>query len=178
MIGQRVSYGRARKLYRQQPSVQTSVQAPPPPPPPSPPPAPPALAPVVRESRPELTPEDVRRFVLRHYGLSVDALQGRLRTPALMDARGMIVHVCRLMTDASYPQITRVVRGPDVLHTSMLTAHNRMRRELLAREDLRQTLRTLIMTIDLATPGWIKRTRPGQGEGYAIEGEPVEGGAA
>lgn len=58
--------------------------------------------------------------------------QGRHRQVVL--ARGLIVELCRRLTNRSYPEIARAMRRPN--HSSVITAHNRIRERMRAEERL------------------------------------------
>ena len=63
----------------------------------------------------------------RHTGCSIEDVLGRSRMPNIVLARELIVHIAYAESNLSYPQITRTIRGPNVGHSTTITAHKRFK---------------------------------------------------
>ena len=115
-----------------------------------------------------LTLEDVRREVLRHYGVRLGEFQGRSRHPALVEARGVFVVLCKRTRNlrVSYPEIARAMRGEDGNHSTAITAMRRMEKRMARDRDLCRQVERVQQAVDVV------RGALGCGVGpYRVEGE-------
>lgn len=131
------------------------------------------MAVLARRAPRALTLLDVRREVLRFYGITLAEFMGPGRHPTVVEARGVFVVLCKRERNlrVSYPEITRAMRGEDVLHTTAITAMRRMERNMPADEGLRRRVAAVQGMVDLVRCdiGAMGPARPG----YRLGGRGV-----
>ncbi len=75
---------------------------------------------LIKESRKILSVEEIQQTVGRHFHVKVADLKAKKRTKELVLPRQVSMHLCRQLTDRSYPDIGRSFGGRD--HTTVMHA--------------------------------------------------------
>lgn len=89
--------------------------------------------------RPPTRIAEVLMVVSTRMAVGIDELAARTRHPRVVWARAIIVHVARLYTTQSYPEIARAIGRPN--HSTVVTAHFRLMHHLkLERGDKLRTV--------------------------------------
>jgi len=92
--------------------------------------------------RPELTAEAIIETVARHYGTSVDALQGKGRRRSVAMPRQVAMYLMREETGASLAEIGQHLGGRD--HTTVLYGYDKMAQEIEVDAHLRREILGLL----------------------------------
>ncbi len=100
---------------------------------------------IIGPERPRITTEGIQRAVADYFDLSEDAIRGRRRTASVALPRQIAMYLSRELTEFSLKEIGARFGGKD--HTTVLHAHEKVKR--LASEDsqVRSTVEKLIHTI-------------------------------
>ncbi|MFQ5905402.1 MAG: chromosomal replication initiator protein DnaA [bacterium] len=100
---------------------------------------------IVGPERPRITAEGIQRVVADYFDLSEDAIRGKRRTASVALSRQIAMYLCRELTDLSLKEIGVRFGGKD--HTTILHAHEKVKRVSAQDPQLRSALEKLIHTI-------------------------------
>ena len=92
--------------------------------------------------RPEVTPTQILETVARHYGLSVEALQGKSRSQNVALPRQVAMYLIREDTGAVLAAIGQHLGGRD--HTTVLYGYEKMAQEIEVNAPLRREILELL----------------------------------
>ena len=89
-----------------------------------------------------ITAESIQKAVADYYNIPVAALSAKRRTRNVAFPRQVAMYLCRVLTDASLPQIGQSFGGRD--HTTVLHACSKIEDERKTNPDLNHTIEELI----------------------------------
>ena len=88
-----------------------------------------------------ITTEDIQEAVASRFHLKISDLKSKRRTKTLVYPRQIAMFLCRVLTDASFPEIGRDFGGKD--HTTIIHACKQMEKSQEADNTLRATIESL-----------------------------------
>jgi chromosomal replication initiator protein len=95
---------------------------------------------------PQHTLKHILAVAARYFGVTQAAVTSKSRRTSLVEARNVIVHLARRMTDLSYADIGRALGGRD--HTTIMHADRRLAERLAADSALAQSVAELERLLD------------------------------
>ena len=95
-----------------------------------------ALKDIIYPDKPkEVNPSLIINVVAEHFGVNPEDITSKKRNSEFVEARQVVMYLCRSMTDTSYQNIGRILGKKD--HTTIIHGVNKITEELENNEDLR-----------------------------------------
>ncbi len=102
-----------------------------------------ALKDIISENKVvEITPDLIKKFVAKEYGISLDDFSSKRRTRAIAYPRQIAMYLTRELTDLSLPKIGEEFGGRD--HTTVIHAYEKISDELSTDDILKNKLDKLV----------------------------------
>ncbi len=83
----------------------------------------------------------IQRVVCDYYKISIDQMKGKNRNNSVNFPRQIAIYLCRELTSESFPKIGSYFGGRN--HSTIISADNRIRKELETNESLREVIKDL-----------------------------------
>ena len=100
---------------------------------------------LVAKEKPAVTMEYIRKIVSEYFKVSIDDLNSRKRTQAIVLPRQIAMYLCRKILDVSLPAVADLFGGRD--HTTAIHAVNKITTEIEADEKMRLIIEELEIRI-------------------------------
>ena len=101
-----------------------------------------ALKDIIYPDQPkEISPTLIINVVAEHFGVNPDDITSKKRNSEFVEARQVVMYLCRSMTDTSYQNIGRILGKKD--HTTIIHGVNKITDELRTNDDLRNKVETI-----------------------------------
>lgn len=98
-----------------------------------------------KDEKPEITIEEVIKTVAAKFGIKISDIKSPKKNKNLVQARQITMFLAREMTTASFPDIGEKIGGRD--HSTVIYAHNKMKKALETDKTLRGTLEEIQETL-------------------------------
>ncbi len=92
----------------------------------------------------QITPELILNTVAEHFNIAPDDITSKKRTAECVEARHVVMYLCRTMTDASLDNIAKMIGKND--HTTVMHGVEKIEKKLVENEELKKKVQ-LIKTI-------------------------------
>ncbi|MCL2386508.1 MAG: chromosomal replication initiator protein DnaA [Defluviitaleaceae bacterium] len=100
---------------------------------------------LVGQEKPEISMSYIRQTVAQHFKVSVEDINGRKRTQAIVTPRQISMYLCRKLMDVSLPEVGQFFGGRD--HTTVIHSCNKITGQVEIDEKMRITVEELEIRI-------------------------------
>lgn len=98
-----------------------------------------ALKDIIYPDKPkEVSPSFIIEIVAEHFGVNVDDITSKKRNSEFVEARQIVMYLCRSMTDTSYQNIGRILGKKD--HTTIIHGVNKITEEVENNKELKNKI--------------------------------------